>query len=55
MEKFESSYDAVSKACHPALDAGSPERNITYYQGIAGQAHNDIIVKKTFETASFLR
>ena len=44
--------DAVSKACHPAFDAGSPEKIFTYYQGIAGQARNDIFVKKTFETAS---
>ena len=35
--------------CHPALDAGSPEtpesnkRDFVYYQGIAGQARNDMI------------
>ena len=28
-------------------------KNNTYYQGITGQACNDIIVKKTFETAPY--
>ena len=34
MEKFESSYDAVSKACHPALDAGSPEKILLIIRGL---------------------
>jgi len=34
----ESMKQALQKYCHPALDAGSPEKS----QGIAGQARNDI-------------
>jgi len=30
--------DPLKSTCHPALDAGSPEKT----KGIAGQAHNDI-------------
>jgi hypothetical protein len=46
-------YEAVSKACHPAPDAGSPRKKDTGFQGIAGQAHNDKHVQRTFETASY--
>jgi len=33
----------VKNFCHPALDAGSPIKNYTNNQGIAGQARNDRI------------
>jgi len=50
--------EAVSKACHPALDAGSPEKTILIIRGLrvdpeSSSGRNDIIVRKTFETAPF--
>jgi hypothetical protein len=32
--------------CHPALDAGSPEKRTAFNQGITGQARNDKVEER---------
>ena len=57
MDKNNSQTPGVaSKACHPALDAGSPEKTILIIRGLrvdpeSSSGRNDIIVRTTFETA----
>ena len=53
---FTDENEAVSKACHPALDAGSPKKELLIFRGLrvdpeSSSGRNDIIVKKVFETA----
>jgi hypothetical protein len=44
--------EAVSKVCHPALDAGSPEKSILIIRGIPHQVRDDKTRKEAFKTAS---
>jgi hypothetical protein len=45
---------ADPKVCHPALDAGSPEKTTADYLGIAGQARNDKDFNRAFWSAPFV-
>jgi hypothetical protein len=43
--------EAVSKACHPAPDAGSPEKRTLVFRGLRGKPAMTNTLQRTFETA----